>query len=107
MNAGWYGVDLDGCLAYYDDWKGIEHIGEPVPLMLKRVKEWIADGKTVKIFTARACNGEHQIKLIQDWCEKHGLPRLEVTNVKDFHMARLYDDRCVQVIENTGILVKG
>lgn len=107
MNSAWLAVDLDGTLAYYDDWKGIEHIGEPVPLMLNRVKEWIADGKTVKIFTARACGGEHQINLIQDWCEKHGLPRLEVTNVKDFRMARLYDDRCVQVIENTGILVKG
>ena len=27
---GWYGFDLDGTLAKYDGWKGIDHIGEPV-----------------------------------------------------------------------------
>ena len=102
----WIGCDLDGCLAYYDSWKGMEHIGEPIPLMLQGVKEWLANGNTVKIFTARANLGPEQIVIIQDWCEKHGLPRLEVTATKDFSMKVLYDDRCVQVIENTCILVK-
>jgi hypothetical protein len=27
---------------------------------------------------------------------------LEVTNVKDLHMVELWDDRCVQVVSNTG-----
>jgi hypothetical protein len=103
---GWIGVDLDGTLALYDGWKGEENIGDPVPLMLQRVKDWLAHGMEVKIFTARAGNGEKQICLIQEWCEKHGLPRLEVTNIKDFSMIRLYDDRCVRVQENTGILVE-
>ena len=26
----WVGFDLDGTLAKYDGWKGIDHIGEPV-----------------------------------------------------------------------------
>ena len=25
---GWYAFDLDGTLATYDTWKGIDHIGE-------------------------------------------------------------------------------
>lgn len=105
MGDGWIGVDLDGTLAYYDRWCGEEHIGDPIPLMLQRIKDHIARGEWVKIFTARVMNGERQIGIIQDWCEKWGLPRLEVTNVKDFSMYFLYDDRCVQVQENTGILI--
>jgi len=53
IKNGWIGVDLDGCLARYEGWKGIEHIGEPVPAMLDRVHAWIDEGKIVKIFTAR------------------------------------------------------
>ena len=40
----WIGVDLDGTLAKYNGWSGIENIGDPVPLMLMRVKEWIKNG---------------------------------------------------------------
>jgi hydroxymethylpyrimidine pyrophosphatase-like HAD family hydrolase len=50
---GWIGVDLDGTLAHYDGWKGANHIGEPIPAMVERVKRWLAEGKTVKIMTAR------------------------------------------------------
>ena len=50
--SGWIGVDLDGTLAQYGGWNG-GLIGDPVPLMLQRVKEWIADGKDVRIMTAR------------------------------------------------------
>ena len=35
---GWIGVDLDATLAYYDGFKGPEHIGEPIPQMVDRVK---------------------------------------------------------------------
>lgn len=98
---GWIGVDLDGTLAYYDGWKGEEHIGEPVPLMMKRVQQWIDDGQRVKIFTARACV-ESQVKFVYDWLKKHGLEGVEVTNIKDFGMIELWDDRCVTVEANTG-----
>lgn len=30
----WLGVDLDGTLAVYDKWRGIEHIGAPIPAMV-------------------------------------------------------------------------
>ena len=50
----WIGVDLDGTLSHYTVWRGPEYIGDPIPAMLERVKEWISAGVTVKIFTARA-----------------------------------------------------
>lgn len=101
---GWIGVDLDGTLAQYDGWKGEEHIGDPVPLMLQRVRDWISQGRTVKIFTARICRNADNVRaVIETWCEKHIGQKLEVTNVKDYRMIELWDDRAVQVEENTGI----
>jgi hypothetical protein len=35
----------------------------------------------------------------------NGFPDLEITNVKDPAMKRIYDDRAVQVLANTGILL--
>lgn len=108
-------MDLDGTLAVYDGWKGADHIGEPVPLMLDRVKKWLAEGKAVKIFTARVSgqgvadlNGVKMDALtpIEDWCRKHVGQVLPVTNIKDFGMIELWDDRAFQVIPNTGRLVE-
>jgi hypothetical protein len=50
---GWYGFDLDGTLAKYDGWKGIDHIGEPVKPMVDLIKRMHDEGKVVKIVTAR------------------------------------------------------
>ena len=50
---GWYGFDLDGTLAVYDKWEGINHIGEPVKPMVDLIKRMHAEGKVVKILTAR------------------------------------------------------
>ncbi len=98
---GWIGVDLDGTLAIYDGWRGPGHIGEPIPLMLDRVREWLAAGQEVRIVTARASIKE-QIPPIERWLEEHGIGGLKVTNEKDFGMHELWDDRAVQVIPNTG-----
>lgn len=105
-NHGWIGVDLDGTLAEYHGWRGIEHIGAPVQAMLERVRSWVAAGQEIKIFTARVSGQPYEASLarlhIQDWLQTHGLPRLEVTNVKDFRMTELWDDRAVRVVFNTG-----
>lgn len=101
MTDGWIAVDLDGTLARDGAWQGIEHIGEPIPEMMKRVKDWLDSGITVKIFTARASQPE-TIPYIKEWLKKHGLPDLEVTNCKDMDMIELWDDRAIQVIPNTG-----
>lgn len=104
--GGWIGCDLDGVLALTDDAPfDPQKIGEPVPLMIERVKQWLADGKTVKIMTARA-NTPGQAEMIQDWLEANGLPRLEVTATKDKDMVALYDDRAFHVTPNTGIIAE-
>lgn len=106
MNSnGWIGVDLDGTLAMYEGWQGPAHIGEPVPAMVGRIIQWIADGYQVKIFTARVSvpAQEREVRAaIREWLNKHGLPDLQVTCVKDYAMIELWDDRCVQVRPNTG-----
>lgn len=102
--TGWIAVDLDGTLADYSEWKGPEHIGAPVPLMVERVKAWRAEGKDIRIFTARVAHDEDGsvLAVIDRWCEEHLGERLPVTNTKDYGMVELWDDRCVQIIPNTG-----
>jgi len=101
--TGWIGIDLDGTLAHYDGWKGPDHIGEPVPAMLERVRRYVEHGIPIKIFTARASDPD-KVSVVKAWLAKHSLD-LEVTNVKDFGMIFLYDDRCRQVEPNTGRVV--
>ena len=98
----YYYVDFDKTLAHHETGWGIEKIGEPIPSMLARVKRLLAQGKGVKIFTARAQYGAKVKRDIQDWLEKHGLPRLEVTNVKKDDIAEIWDDKAKQVKPNTG-----
>ena len=101
QEEGWIGVDLDGTLAHDTGWHGPEQIGPPIPEMLERVRNWLNEGRRVKIFTARATIPQ-QIPPIRDWLRAQGLPELEVTNVKDFAMIECWDDRAVEVITNTG-----
>lgn len=118
--SGWIGVDLDGTLAKYEGWIHETHIGDPVPAMLARVKDWLARGIEVRIVTARVAADDVPIvgdkarlsssdicTAIQDWTEKHLGMRLSVTCKKDFGMVELWDDRCVQVIPNTGMRADG
>lgn len=113
-DGGWIGVDLDATLARYDGFKGVNEIGEPIKPMVDRVKAWLDEGKTVKIFTARMHGhgmaliggGVADVKTpIEQWCLKHIGQVLECTNAKDFGMIELWDDRCIQVEANTGIPV--
>ena len=130
---GWYGFDLDGTLAKYDGWKGINHIGEPVKPMVELMKRMHDEGKVVKIVTARVAPrkledgtvGEQFIwvtcgsssdpdakytatRYIQDWCEEVAqlgfVP--EIVYQKDHLMLELYDDRVKQVVPNEGWLVE-
>lgn len=109
---GWIGVDLDGTLAEYHGWRGPDHIGKPIPLMVERIKGWLRKGYEVRIFTARMAldkelrasgSSRRMRKIVQRWLvDKCELPPLEVTNQKDYQMIALWDDRAVQVTTNTG-----
>ena len=124
FKKGWIAVDLDGTLAHYDEFRGADHIGEPIAPMINRVKQWLAEGRDVRIFTARVDGGIEADKqgepgaeqfrnpntirtIIQDWCELHIGQRVPVTNVKDYGMIELWDDRAVRVVKNTGEMCCG
>jgi len=128
---GWIGVDLDGTLAEYHGFPPDGSIGKPIEPMVARVKNWLAEGKDVRIFTARIwplgtasesaiiadwveSNGNivtartdvpRQLELVKAWCREHLGRELPVTCIKDFGMLTLYDDRCCQVEKNTGRLI--
>ena len=119
--SGWIGVDLDATLARYDGFRPDGSIGDPVPRMLVRVKQWLAEGREVRIVTARVAMPieeasvlragtmtraiQEQRELIEAWCLKHLGQKLKVTSQKDYGMIALYDDRCYRVIPNTGLIV--
>ena len=103
----WVGVDLDGTLSRTDNpghFLPPYPVGEPIADMIEMVKSLLAAGVRVKIFSARACEPE-RIPGVQDWAERHGLGRLEVTNQKDFALIRFYDDRAIQICPNLGFSV--
>jgi hypothetical protein len=103
---GWIGVDLDGTLAHYDEWEGLDVIGPPVAPMVDRVRAWLDAGIEVRIFTARVSGpadfAAASRSLIEKWCREHIGRALPVTATKDFGMFQLWDDRAVQVECNTG-----
>lgn len=117
--SGWIGVDLDGTLAEYGGWKGPQHIGAPIGPMVDRVKRWLGEGRDVRIFTARVDGGGVALSMgnpdgeqvrnvemvrehIEQWCLRHIGTILPITNVKDYGMIELWDDRVVRVMLNTG-----
>lgn len=95
---GWIGVDLDGTLAHYDRYRGDEHVGAPIDGMVTRVRQWLDEGKDVRLFTARSPH-----PAVRKWMKEHLGQVLPITNTKDHHMQVLYDDRAVQVKRNAGI----
>lgn len=108
---GWIAVDLDGTLARYEGWKGVAHIGAPIWPMVERVKGWLAEGREVRIFTARAYPGNsdsrrieaaNAVHHIERWCEDIFGRKLPVTCVKDYAMVEIWDDRAIRVVPNTG-----
>jgi hypothetical protein len=109
--GGWHGVDFDGTLAQYpNEEDGWPIPGKPIPLMVSRVKRWLANGEDVRIITARVSDPSSRRKhigLIEEWCCVHIGQVLEVTCSKDFEMIDVWDDRAVQVVPNTGWRVDG
>lgn len=106
-------VDLDGTLAIYDktdNRTGRTFIGEPIPAMVARVKDWLAQGHVVCIFTSRVAEPSRAdhfdvLARIHAWCEQHIGERLMVTAIKQPYFSAYYDNEAIQVRTNTGELV--
>lgn len=47
-------VDLDGVLAQYDGWKGVDHIGDPIPGAVEFTQA-LSEFCDVLIYTTRCC----------------------------------------------------
>jgi len=119
MTSGWVGVDLDGTLAHWDEASSATgEIGPPIPRMVNRVIGWLKSGRDVRIVTARVgplgrenvpmddpWHPENQRAKIEAWCLQHFRQVLPLTCQKDYLMLELWDDRCVQVVPNTGMTV--
>jgi hypothetical protein len=105
-------VDLDGTLAFYDHFRGISHIGEPIPAAVQRLTNAVLEGHEVWIFTARACSKqtptdlEEAIGAIRRWCMKHFGEAFPITADKDWGFTEFWDDRAVQFRKNTGVTVE-
>lgn len=103
--SGWIGLGLEGGLAQavFDGQGKLVpgQLGDPVPIMVERLRHWLGKGLVIKLFTPLAAREEGVAK-VKDWLRHHGLPDLPVTHAKDLHMLELWDARCIQVIPNTG-----
>lgn len=98
-------VDLDGTLALHEKWQGPHIIGEPISEMIEKVKEWLAEGKRVKLFTARFSVVEQRAEFLTawiPWSQKHLGQVLEVTCTKEIHAVEFWDDKAVRVFLNQG-----
>lgn len=110
--SGWIGVDFDGTLAHYEGWQGATVFGKPIPAMVQRVKNWLARGYEVRIVTARVSKQEGVdtaavFFALNEWVKQHIGMSLPIVDNKDFAMIELWDDRVVQVVQNTGEPVPG
>jgi hypothetical protein len=109
----WWGVDLDGTLVKYENWIGPDHVGEPIMIMVERIKRWLSKGRKVKIFTARVHGINRMVgdqvhptyAVIEKFCLEVIGQVLPITCQKDYHMIELWDDRAVQVVPNVGTRV--
>jgi len=100
-------LDLDGVLAQYSGWKGLEQIGPPIPGALDFAWQ-LAEIADIVIFTSRCsldAGGEApttrlsprqlRIKII-DWLEKYKFPYTDVyAGQGKPHAAAFIDDRAV------------
>lgn len=99
-------VDLDGVLAKYDGWRGIEHIGDPIPGAVEFTKALKAIPVRVVIHTTRtnadpAIQGHSEsvdmlTQRVRLWLDAHGFAYDEIYAGQGKPLAAAYiDDRAV------------
>lgn len=101
-------VDLDGTLAHYDGWRGVDKIGHVIPEVLNAIKMAQADEAEVWLFTARVSDPADAYTAgmyIKKWLAENNISVNGVTAVKHKFFTEFWDDRALQVIKNQGIFV--
>ena len=72
-------LDVDGTIAKYDTWKGIDDIGDPIPGAVEFTKK-LSEIAKVLIYTTRTkvmpdrkdLSPEDLVKIIKTWLDKNG-----------------------------------
>jgi hypothetical protein len=100
----WIGVELDGTLATEVSYQDALGIGQPVAMMVKRVKWWLDEGKDVRIITARVegITSPAVTAGIRDWCIRNLGKILPIVSGIDEGTTEFWSARAVQVVKNTG-----
>lgn len=107
---GWLAVDFDGTLAFNGELRGDQSMGAPIEAMVKTVKDWIADGLPVCLFTARIAphdDGRNLMEIreqLRQWCREHLGTVIPITCIKSHRIKNIYDDRAFRVTRNKGII---
>ena len=95
-------VDLDGVLATYNGWKGVDHIGEPLPGAVEFTRK-LSEFADVVIFTTR-CNPEINkpevahllVNRVRKWLDKHGFTYADIYASQGKPIASAFiDDRAI------------
>jgi hypothetical protein len=126
LEGGHILVDFDRTLAQYEPGEYEPgKLGAPVPVMVERVKRWLAEGRDVRIFTARAWfdrialvtkQGNRKVvdrayavlkdcKAMDLWCQLHIGRKLPITFEKTPKTDIIFDDRAYHVAPNTGSIL--
>jgi hypothetical protein len=113
-------VDIDMTLAQYEegdiDKYGAGFIGAPIPEMVEKVKQELAKGTEVWIWTARVNSGDNSVErgvsvvksyiAIANFCTKVFGQILPITHEKMSEFTDFWDDKARQVIPNTGLFLE-
>lgn len=93
-------VDIDGVLAQYEQWRGVDHFGDVMP-GAKQFLERLRDEYEIVIFTCRCTKGmsgreePHLLaNRVREWLEKNELPYDDIYVGQGKPIASYYiDDR--------------
>jgi hypothetical protein len=103
-------IDLDGTIAYYDDWKGESNIGDPIPGVVEATKELKGNGWKIIIYTTRSNR-----KIVRSYLKKNNIsfdfinenPEQPENAVGGKLYADIYlDDRAIQFNGDWSVTVK-
>jgi hypothetical protein len=76
-------------------------------MVVALVRDWLARGVEVRIFTARVMQDAARVAVVKQRCVELFGRELKITNVKDDGCLALYDDIAFRVEANTGKLLDG